>query len=141
MCYISTTYYLECGCYGKPAVLGEPCVRATPQHGLNTSSCSDKVDMGVDSVKKVCPKCLRNHDFSWTDDDSSVNDKTKPASFLTICSDGRGNIRANSVSSNAASAKSYRSTATCASSLLASLPSNIPHVRRSASGVGLGVER
>lgn len=54
MCYTHTVYFAVCGCYSKPQIYGEPCIRAAKGSGLSTSGCWDTVDYGIDSVDEAC---------------------------------------------------------------------------------------
>lgn len=66
MCYASTTYYLTCGCYRKRMPVGEPCGRVSTSQSGHSSGCWDKVDMGVESVNGICPRCTVGKTFGMT---------------------------------------------------------------------------
>jgi hypothetical protein len=57
MCGIHTIYHTLCGCYSKPKIYGEPCIRAVKGAGLS-NGCWHKDDLGVDSEDSVCRRCL-----------------------------------------------------------------------------------
>lgn len=58
MCYTNTLYHTACGCWGRPALHGEPCIRATTQLGY-TAGCDDTIDLGVETVGTMCAKCRK----------------------------------------------------------------------------------
>ena len=57
MCNIHTIYHTLCGCYSKPRMYDEPCIRAVKGAGLSRG-CWHKTDMGVTSEDSVCRRCL-----------------------------------------------------------------------------------
>jgi len=56
MCSKSEKYHQVCQHYGKPTASGEPCIRATV---AGTKLCWDTIDLGVESVRSLCPKCAK----------------------------------------------------------------------------------
>lgn len=59
MCYTTTQYHTPCGHYGNKLIYGEPCIRATANHGHKSRGCWDSVDMGIEDVASMCPKCTK----------------------------------------------------------------------------------
>jgi hypothetical protein len=75
MCYTHTLYFTACGCYSKPQIYGEPCIRAVKGAGLSSLGCWDKIDYGIDSVEEACRRC-RRMSLSSSSDQRRLSDTT-----------------------------------------------------------------
>ncbi len=144
MCYISTPYHSQCGCYGKPMPMDGGCIRATSQPGLS-GGCWDKVDMGIENVNSLCRKCDRKRTNSFDSgyvsdvDEADTRDsspaRTSQSTFLELPGP-RADSKATTSSIRSASA-SGRSSADDARVLLSFLPKTVPTIKRNESGVSL----
>ena len=132
MCYIATPYYLHCGCYGRATLLGEACIRATASRGLS-SGCWDRIDMGVESVNRMCPKCQRSSRMmdvpSMCIDDlecPNSNSGSPTATKGTSSAHSRNSSTASTTSTSSRLSTNYhRSTSECASQILSFLPPSV----------------
>ena len=123
MCSISTTYHSLCGCYGKPTVAGELCIRALSQPGLSRG-CWDKMDLGIETVETACPTCMRAS--SRSDGSSRIGMASGVRGVLRKDSD----VSMGSTSSSTSSTRSARSTASDASRVLSFLPDSVTARRK-----------
>lgn len=126
MCYISTQYYLLCGCYGKQAISGDPCIRATTQAGLS-NGCWDKIDLGVESVNAACPSCVRGRQESraFGSRDSSIGAST--GGLNVACAFEDVVTEDNGLGATASDTRKP-SAADMARALLLSLPSSVKSI-------------
>lgn len=143
MCNVTTPYHEACGHYGGPRV-GVYCIKALAQPG-HTRGCDERSDGGVENAEGLCKGCENRQ--AGRKGSRGVPAIPAQEAIATLPSttdpDQLGTSdRAASVSSTSSSASSLISRAEAAGyarSLVASLPSSIPTVRRNASGVGLPV--
>ena len=167
MCYTHTLYYTACGCYSKPQIYGEPCIRAVKGQGLSSRGCWDTIDYGLDSVDEACRRCQRTSLSSSSDDrrlsdTTTLEDSRRPsdASSTSSNSEAQDEVRggpsdcprtapltppgamikrppSTSSLSSISSAASSASPSERARCLLICLPTNIPTIKRCPSGVSL----
>ena len=125
MCYNHTLYFTACGCYSKPQIYGEPCIRAVKGRGLSSRGCWDTIDYGVDSVDEACRRCQRL-DFRSGSAVDIVSSHARHLSDATTLLESRRSSNTSAISSTStdveAQDKVRGTTADCRSTALLTPP-------------------